>query len=155
MLEKFTNLQSKINLQIEHLSKSIINLKNRKPLRCNYGWGCKRKFCRYSHEYIYSYKKVASSICDEDFSTSTHLEEHQVSVHEVNQVITVNSKTRKCSMKVEKRESEEESSSSTSSSSSVTTSTPTSIISSSQNSSFSVNNSKREEVGGMSLSNSL
>ena len=162
MLEKFTNIPSKINLQIEHLSKSIINLKNRKPQRCNYGWGCKRKFCRYSHDYLYSYKKVASSICDEDFSTSKHLEEHQVSVHEVNQLIAVNShninsKTRKCSMKVEKRESEEESSSSTSSSSSssVTTSTPTSITSSSQKSSFSVNNSEREEVGGMSLSNSL
>ena len=160
MLEKFTNIQSKINLQIEHLSKSIINLKNRKPQRCNYGWGCKRKFCRYSHDYLYSYKKVASSICDEYFSTSKHLEEHQVSVHEVNQLIAVNShninsKTRKCSMKVEKRESEEESSSSTSSSSSVTTSTPTSITSSSQKSSFSVNNSEREEVGGMSLSNSL
>ena len=37
MLEKFTNIQSKINLQIEHLSKSIINLKNKKPQRCNYG----------------------------------------------------------------------------------------------------------------------
>ena len=29
MLEKFTNIPSKINLQIEHLSKSIINLKNK------------------------------------------------------------------------------------------------------------------------------
>ena len=37
MLEKFTNIPSKINLQIEHLSKSIINLKNKKPQRCNYG----------------------------------------------------------------------------------------------------------------------
>ena len=37
MLEKFTHIQSKINLQIEHLSKSIINLKNEKPQRCNYG----------------------------------------------------------------------------------------------------------------------
>ena len=37
MLEKFTNIQSKINLQIEHLSKSIINLKNKKPQLCNYG----------------------------------------------------------------------------------------------------------------------
>ena len=82
MLDKFANIQSKINLQIEHLSKSIKQLNSRKPERCIYGWKCKRKFCKFSHEYLYSYKKFTSSKCDEMFSTSEHLEEHQQNLHE-------------------------------------------------------------------------
>ena len=159
LIEKFASVQTKINLYIDQLSKSIQHLSQKKPERCLYGWECKRRFCKYSHEYLYSYSKFASSKCDETFNTSDHLEKHQKNLHRVTQEIAVNlqpkfSKSNNQRTKVNWNEKKEETRSS-SSSSPVTTSTPSSITSSSRNSSFSVNNSEREEVGGMSLSNSL
>ena len=54
LLEKFSEVQTKINLQINVLTKSVQSLKSKSPERCAYGWKCKRKFCKYSHEYLYS-----------------------------------------------------------------------------------------------------
>ena len=124
-----------------------------------YGWECKRRFCKYSHEYLYSYSKFASSKCDEIFNTFNPFEKHHKNLHLVTQDIAVNlqpkfSKSNNRRTKVKGNEKKEETSSS-SSSSPVTTSTPTSITSSSQNSSFSATSSEREEVGGMSRSNSI
>ena len=161
LIEKFASVQTKINLQIDQLSKSIQHLSQKKPERCLYGWECKRRFCKYSHEYLYSYSKFASSKCDETFNTSDHLEKHQKNLHRVTQEIAVDlqpkfSKSNKRRTEVKENEKKEETSRSSSSSSSpVTTSTPTSITSSSHNSSFSATSSEREEVGGMSRSNSF
>ena len=49
LLEKFSEVQTKINLQINVLTKSVQSLKSKSPERCAYGWKCKRKFCKYSH----------------------------------------------------------------------------------------------------------
>ena len=116
-------------------------------------------FCKYSHEYLYSYNKFTSSKCDETLDTSDHLKAHQKNLSEANQEVVVNLKqeylkTNEKTKNLERKENEEETCSS-SSSSLVTTSTLSSITSSSQNSSFSANSSEREEIGGMSRSNSL
>ena len=44
LLEKFSEVQTKINLQINVLTKSVQSLKSKSPERCAYGWKCKRNF---------------------------------------------------------------------------------------------------------------
>ena len=56
LVSKFKSLQKKINSQITNISKSIQNLQQKPQIqRCFYGWKCTRKFCKYSHEHLYSY----------------------------------------------------------------------------------------------------
>ena len=162
LLEKFSEVQTKINLQINVLTKSIQSLKTKSPERCVYGWKCKRKFCKYSHEYLYSYNKFTSSECDETFATSEHVGKHQQNLHEDIQDISVNlhhsnSDPRKFNKKVVRKEQVYQKVACSSSSSSVTSSLTSlsSIASISSNSLISVNSSEREEAGGISISNSV
>ena len=115
-MEKFATIQTKMNLQIDQLSKSIQHLSQKKPERCLYGWECKRRFCKYSHEYLYSYSKFASLTCDETFNTQDPLEKHQKNLHRVTQEIVVNlqpkfSKSNNQRTKVKGKEKKEETSS--------------------------------------------
>ena len=126
LIEKFASIQTKINLQIDQLFKSIQHLSQKKPERCLYGWECKRRFCKYSHEYLYSYSKFASSKCDETFNTSDPLEKNQKNLHIVTKEIAVNlqpkfSKSNKRRTEVKENEKKEETSRSSSSSSSPVT----------------------------------
>ena len=160
LISKFTSLQSKINLQLVNLVESVKKLNDKKtPERCVYGWKCTRKFCRYSHDYLYSYKKSSSSKCDEIFVTKEHVERHKENLHgelkeaeiEVHQPEAV-VQTQKDEFQI--TENGEDESVSSSSLSLVTHSSTSSISSPSSNSSFSTNSSEREEVGGVSRSNS-
>ena len=75
---KFTELQSKINLQVENLKNSIKNLQQKRTsLRCKYGWKCSRKFCKYDHEYLYCY--VAN--CVNTFKETRTFEHHAQDLH--------------------------------------------------------------------------
>ena len=137
-------------------------MNSRKPERCIYGWKCKRKFCKFSHEYLYSYNKFISSKCDENFATSEHLEEHQQNLHENLKEISENlhhtiSETRMQNKEVVIKENggEEEAKSSSSLSPTTSSSSLSSITSVSSNSSLSTNSSEKEKVGGMSRSNSI
>ena len=162
LLDKFTNIQTKINLQIDNLSKSIQNLHQRKPERCIYGWKCTRRFCKYTHHHLYSYVKSRSSKCDENFVPSEYMKEHQENLHENSQEVTQNlhpdksiGKTPLRQIELKQKEEEEESNSSSPSSPETASTLSSRSSSSSSNSSLSVNSLEREEVGGMSRSNSI
>ena len=82
-LKKFKELQSKINLQVDNLSKSIKTLKQKSQVeKCYFGWKCARKFCKYSHEHLYSFNKSLGSKCDKTFETVNHQEHHIENLHE-------------------------------------------------------------------------
>ena len=82
LISKFTNLQSKINLQLVNLVESVKKLNDKKtPERCVYGWNCTRKFCKYDHEYLYTFTKTNSSKCDEIIRASAHVKAHTLNVH--------------------------------------------------------------------------
>ena len=82
LISKFTSLQSKINLQLVNLVESVKQLNEKKaPERCVYGWNCTRKFCKYDHEYLYTYTKIKNSKCDELVKASAHVKVHTLNVH--------------------------------------------------------------------------
>ena len=82
LISKFTSLQSKINLQLVNLVESVKQLNEKKaPERCVYGWNCTRKFCKYDHEYLYTYTKIKNSKCDEIVKASAHVKVHTQTVH--------------------------------------------------------------------------
>ena len=161
LISKFTSLHSKLNFQIINLTASMKKLQQKPTttkIRCIYGWKCTRKFCKYSHEYLYSYMKTTSSKCGKTFEAVNKLEDHTENLHEdlsnqltsTNNLLQRNSVTRKENKDVQcvgNREKEE--SCSLSSSFSATLSR-TSTTSSSSESSFLANNLEREEVGGVS-----
>ena len=158
-LSKFTSLQSKINLQVDNLSKSIRKLQQKSQVnKCYFGWKCARKFCKYSHEHLYSFNKSLGSKCDKTFETVNHQEHHIENLHEVFQKESTNlhytnSNVRKQKVTAKDIEKIEEVKSCTSSSLSDTLSRTISTYSSSSTSSLSTSNSEREEVGGVSRSN--
>ena len=159
LTSKLLNLQSKVNEQIVHLSESIQNL-NHKTVRCKYGWKCKRKFCKFSHEYLYSYRRLTSSKCDETFENEVNVGTHKEYRHEkIQETIELPLQAASENLKkniegnVQEQPHQSSPSSSLSTSSSSITSSLTSV--SSQDSvsliyTSSVNSSEREEVGGMS-----
>ena len=156
LLSKFTSLQSKINLQVDNLSKSIRTLKQKSQVeKCYFGWKCARKFCKYSHEHLYSFNKSLGSKCDKTFETVNHQEHHIENLHEdfhkeSTNLDCTNSNVRKQKVAAQDIEKIEEVKSCTSSSLSDTLSRTSS---SSSTSSLSTSNSEREEVGGVSRSN--
>ena len=82
-LSKFKEVQDTINLQIVDLVKTVGQLKDKKEKeRCVNGWKCKRRFCKYSHEYLYSYTKFTCSKRGESFVQQNNLEHHEGNKHE-------------------------------------------------------------------------
>ena len=159
LISKFTSIHSKLNLQINNLTESMKKLQQKPTtpkIRCIYGWKCSRKFCKYSHEHLYSYMKTTSSKCGKTFEAVNKLEDHTENLHEdlskesTNNLLQRNSVTRKENKDVQCVDNRVEEESCSLSSSFSATLSRTSITSSSSESSFSANNSEREEVGGVS-----
>ena len=81
-LSKFEEVHEKINLQIVNLVSTVGQLKLRnQESRCKYGWNCKRKFCKFSHEYLYCYSKVRCAKRDKDSAAERNLESHVENIH--------------------------------------------------------------------------
>ena len=81
LTSELLNLQSKVNEQIVHLSESIQNL-NHKTVTCKYGWKCKRQFSKFSHEYLYSNRRLTSTKCDETIENEVNVGTHKEYRHE-------------------------------------------------------------------------
>ena len=104
LISKFTSIHFKLNLQINNLTESMKKLQQKPTttkIRCIYGWKCSRKFCKYSHEHLYSYVKTTSSKCGKTFEAVNQLEDHTEKLHEdlsqesTNHLLRTNSVTRK------------------------------------------------------------
>ena len=143
---KFTELQSKINLQVENLKNSIKNLQQKRtPLRCKYGWKCSRKFCKYDHEYLYCY--VAN--CVKTFKETTTFE-HHVDASNI-QSTAINEVETEEEMEIGRTMSSTSSRTSSTTSSSSSPSSDLNISTSIENSFISDNHSEEEsQAGGMS-----
>ena len=120
-----------------------------------YGWNCTRKFCKYDHEYLYTFTKTNSSKCDEIIRASAHVKAHTLNVHGYQVDNSENlhkfdsdgeSKT------LEDGEEYESTISHTSLSITSTSSSSCKTSATSSNSADSLKSWEREKVGGMSLS---